>query len=98
ETEGRPRQRQRHSAAARWQPISWLALLWLRTAGPLGGDCRRQRQRVDLEFRDAEQSYNRVVRREDRELPSRLQDRTTDFAARWLCRWGIADADRSCRL
>ena len=71
EQKGGPQRWQRHAAAAGRNAISRLAFQGRRTSGPLGGSRGRQRQRLDLQLRHAEQSDRAAVRRAHRALPTR---------------------------
>ena len=87
-------QRQRHAAAAGRHALSRLALHGRRPARAVGGGCGRQRQRLDLKLRHAEQPDRAVVRRSHRDLSAWHEHRRSDFSARRLCRRWPADADR----
>jgi hypothetical protein len=65
-------------------------------ARPMGCGRGRQRQRLDFQLRNAEQSNCAAMRCSHGELSARHEDGRPDFAARRICRRGPAIADRSC--
>jgi hypothetical protein len=81
-------------AAAGWQPLSGLSVQGRRVTRAVGGGGGRQRQRLDLQLRGRKRPDRAAVRRADRELPTRLQYRGPDLAARRLRRRRPAVADR----
>ena len=66
---GGTRRRQRHAVAAGRHAVSRFAVHRRRPAGPVGGDGGRQRQRLGLQLRDAEQPDHPALWNAYRELP-----------------------------
>ena len=92
--EGWPGRRQRHAPPARRDGVSRLSFYGRELAWSVGRYRGWRRHGLDLELRGCGRSDRAPVRRQDRELPARHEDRRSDLAAGRLRRRRPADADR----